>query len=416
MMMKYSLDKFFFLVFGVLAFTHSALLSAEPFVTESGIEVAPGVKAQFGQNDNLLLASESKNAVSSSFLFLDPSISLRFQPREHEFLLSYKLSNGRYFSSSNDDFTDHTFESRNIVRIGFRHAVRADFRIAKSHEARGTGLSEGDGTSTAIDRPLDFLQRSAVTTYTYGASGAQGQIEAKLGYSDVEYLNFRNLGGTNDNRSTRFKDFDNRYAGLRFSYQWLAHTKAIVEYEFAKKTYALTANGVPSLDSNTNSYYAGLEWDPTGKIKGYAKIGLQDKDFLDSDREDFTGVSWSIGMGWSPYYHSTWSINTEQVARDPDQDGDYVKDSNVNIVWKHYWRTQIYTRAVVAAKSQEYTGAFQDGELRDDKSFEWSANVGYEFNERIDFSVGVRKINKTSSWEGYGYDQMIWSVSGSIAY
>ncbi|MDP2573407.1 outer membrane beta-barrel protein [Vibrio penaeicida] len=416
MTMKYSLKKFFCLVSGVIAFAHSHSSAAEPFVTESGIEIAPGVKAKFGQNDNLLRASESKNAVSTSFLILDPNISVRFQPREHEFVLSYRLSDGRYFSSSKDNFTDHFFESKNTLKLGFRHVVRADFRIADLHEARGTGLSEGDGTSTAIDSPLDYRQRSAVTTYTYGASGAKGQIETKIGYSDIEYKNFRDIGGSNDGRSTRFRDYDNRYAGLKFSYQWLANTKATLEYEFAKKTYSLTANGVPSQDSNTNSYFVGLEWDPTGKIKGYAKIGLQDKDFIDAEREDFAGLSWLVGLDWNPFYHSTWSIKTEQVARDPDQDGDYVKDTNLSVGWKHYWRPQIYTRAVVVAQSQEYTGAFQNGVLRDDKSFEWSANIGYEFSELVDFFVGVRKTDKTSSWEGYGYDQTVWSVSGSIAY
>ncbi|BCL73148.1 capsular polysaccharide biosynthesis protein [Vibrio nigripulchritudo] len=414
--MKYSVKRSLCLVSGIMALANVAPISAEPFVTESGIEVAPGFKARFGQNDNLLRVSDSNNATSTSFLVVDPGVSLKFQPRENEFLLSYRLSHGRYFSSSEDNFTDHFFDSRNLIKLGLRHAIKADLRVASLHEVRGTGLTEGDNTSSAIDRPLEYLNRSIVTTYIYGAPGAKGRIEAKLGYSDLEYKNFRHLGGVSDSRSSRFKDYDNRYAGLKFAYRWLTNTKAIFEYEIAKKNYDFTANGVPSQDSLTHNYYAGLEWDVSGKTSGYAKVGIQDKNFDDSDREDFTGLSWLVGLDWNPLYHSTWSIQTSQVARDPDQDGDFVKETILNVGWKHYWRPQIYTRATAVVSNQEYTGAFQNGVLRDERAVEWSANVGYEFNEIVDFFVGVKKTNKTSNWEGYGYDQLVWSLSGAIAY
>lgn len=397
----------FALIFAALA---SFLVKAEEGRTVNGINIQTGVGVQVGHNDNLLrVASSSEDKVATGFAILTPQVRFAISPKDHRFIVKYKLQAGEYFSSKADNYVDHDFASNNLVRLSLRNAIRLDINYRHQHEVRGDGLSEGD--SDVYAEPLKYEDMRVRATYIYGAPAAQGKLSLFTEWAKKEYQNYRNLDDFDASYSTRFNDFDDVSAGIEFINAWRRNAKLVLSYRYSGKSYDEQRTGVLNKDSKNDILYAGLDWDLVQKTNGYLRLGIQNKNFQDGRREDFTGFSWRIGANWKPVQYSNVRLETSQITKDPDQDGDYLRQTIYALGWRHHWHSQVYSNIGVSYTQDDYTGAFQNGVLRDDDITKYTFAVGYQYNRNVDTSLHWWVINKNSSWNTYGYDQNVWSLN-----
>jgi hypothetical protein len=389
----------------------SQAVEPTPYITESGIEVQPVLAASYQYNDNITHVSEAEIPISSPLLEVTPGLALKAERGENIYELKYALTSGTYSDSSGDNYLDHQFASNNFFRFNLRHALQLDYSYFYLHEDRGIGLAAGDVNSTEISEPLRYDSHHINSIYVYGAEEAKGRIEASIGFSNRTYKNYRNITGINAYQSSRFNDFDEMRYDLIFFYNIFSTSDLIFEIEKLDRRYDYVFETSIEQDSDTHFLYAGAQWDITGKTKGSVKLGYQDKQFKDSRRKDFGGFSWRVALEWTPSEYSTVIFTTSQVAKDPDQAGDYVDEKRYQASWKHYWLPLIYTNFNLAKIDEDYTG-----DVRTEDTIKTAVTLGYEMKEWVELSASWKTEEKESSKATYSYDQDIWSIDANIAF
>ncbi|CAH0526165.1 outer membrane beta-barrel protein [Vibrio hippocampi] len=395
-------------------FSFMVCMLASPIVTATegrvvnGVNIKTDVGLEVGHNDNLLKAERSSDEVATEYAILSPQISLAISPKDNYFAVRYRLSAGEYFSSKDDNFIDHDLSSNNLIRLSLRNAIKLDLKYKYQHEERGSSITAG--SRNRYDEPLEYSDTSARATYIYGAPSAKGKLSLFAQWHKLKYQNFRNIDDIAIGYSTRFNDYDDISTGVEFINAWRRNAKLVLSYIYNNKNYDYLRSGELRKDSYNHLLYAGLDWDLVEKTNGYIRLGVQDKNFKDGGREDFTGFSWLVGANWKPVNHSNIRLETSQITKDPDQDGDYLRQTVYSLNWKHFWHSQIYSDVGIDYTQDDYTGAYQNGVLREEDLTKYKLALGYEFSRNIDTHLRLTVSDKESSWDLYGYDQNLWSL------
>ncbi|MCG7498515.1 outer membrane beta-barrel protein [Vibrio sp. Of7-15] len=397
------------LVSASILFTPLSLaIENEPYRTESGIEIAPYLSASYGYDDNITQVSNDTNKTSSPLLEVTPAVAIKAERGESTFSAGYALTNGSYSQSSQDNYLDHRFRSDNFLRFNTRNGLALNYSYMYLHENRGSGISEGDNASNAINEPLKYDSHDINSTYVYGSENAKGRLEGSLGYGNRIYKNFRYFEAAPE-QSSRFNDYDeNRYA-MSFYYQVMPNTEAIFDIKKYDRRYKHHASSATIQDSNTIFYYLGAKWDISGKTNGTIKLGLQDKDFISANTEGFNGFSWSAELEWTPKEYSTITALTSQAAKDPEQDGDYIEEQYYQLGWKHYWSAKVYNNITIAHRDENYTGV-----NREETTNFSDITLGYEIRRWFEISANWKRIEKDSSLSNYGYKQNYWGINANV--
>ncbi|MEJ2764626.1 outer membrane beta-barrel protein [Photobacterium sp. MCCC 1A19761] len=380
-----------------------AVISPAAYVTESGIEITPVIATSIQHDDNITNENESDNKISSMLFELEPSIFVKATHGDNYYYADYILTNGNYFSSSEDNYLDHQLDFISELNINQRNRLYLAYEFDRLHEARGTGISEGiSSTTDGFDEPIEYSAHYLHANYAYGSEGAKGQIVGSVGYYDRSYENFREV--------TQFRDYDENHYGAAFYYRMASSTRLFVDIRREDRRYQTIAPQQPSLDNDVTYYYVGAEWDITGKTSGIAKFGLQDKRFRDGNRSDFRGNSWDVKLSWSPRQYSTLSLSALQQAKDPDQAGDYVKETAYTFGWQHFWRERFYTDLTYTHSDESYTGV-----NRDDTTRTWQISASYDMRRWLSFTLGWDYSDRTSSQPGIDSNKQIWSLTATLS-
>ncbi|UUM33094.1 outer membrane beta-barrel protein [Vibrio japonicus] len=398
---------------------HSAQASeSNGYITESGLKLVPILDSRFEYNDNIGRYSDAKAPESSSVFVLEPGISVESDRGGNQYSVAYQLSSGTYLDSSDDNYIDHTLSTNNFIRLNSRNGVALNYSYQYSHEERGTGLLAGDELSTATDEPVKFAIHNVNGTYVYGSEQAKGRVELTLGYEDREYKNYRDTQLPGIGRvSTKHKDHRELSGALAFYYRVMPATSLIFEVDTIERRYDLND---PITDLSQDSvdifYLLGATWEATGKTTGKLRLGLQDKSYDESTKEDFQGFSWDLDVIWKPVKHSTVTLSGAQRARDSDQGTVYyVDEKSLYAGWKHYWLNNFYSNLSVQLRDDDYSNSQRFGQQlkRDDELFKSGINFGYEIFEHADISLGWNYENNDSSLESNNYKQNVMFISAN---
>lgn len=381
-------------------FSQAAMAEVEPnpYFTESGIEITPFLAVSLKHNDNITREKESRNEISSMLLELEPSVMANAEYGNSIYSARYTLTNGSYFDSSEDNYLDHRLNLSSSWHINFRNRLNLNYDLASLHDERGSGISEG---REEFDEPTEYVTNHVYATYIYGAEGAKGRLEGTIGYYDNSYKNFRNI--------TRFRDYDENRYDAAFYYRVTHSIDLLFNIKKEDRRYDNIVPGEASQDSDVMYYYIGAEWDITGKTTGTAKLGVQDKEFNNSGRQDFNDTSWDIGISWSPKRYSTLNLYTTQQALDPDQDGDYIEETSYTLGWQHFWYERFTTNVSYTNTDESYTGV-----PREDESDTWGISASYDMRRWLSMTLGWDYTDKTSSQANIGYEQQIWYLTAVL--
>ena len=354
----------------------------------------PVLGASLGYDTNLLHSHDDKQSSAIS------NFSLLGQKRlgsSISFLqLRYGLDSSHYSESSADNSLDFKLNLKGHHEFTRHHQVNLDFSHSRSHEARGTGLSEGNGAQ--FDSPLDFDIAGANLKYQVGYSGSRLRSEFKLGQSNKSYLNYREL--------TKYRDLQTLEVGLELGLQMLPKTYWLVALDRLQTQYEQTNEQVGSLDNTLLRLRTGMNWELSGITTGTVKLGFDKKKFEDINRPRQTSTSWDVGIIWKLRSYSTLFFNSSQGLKEARAEGDYIESKGAEISWKHEWLERLSTQLDLSLLDENHQGANRE---QDTQIISGAAQ--YQFNNWLQLKASYERLNKGSTAEQYAYDKDLMMLS-----
>lgn len=350
-------------------------------IRTGGMDLYPTVTVQEKYDTNIF--SSETNAKKSWITVLNPNLLLQAKKNANIFGLSYGLSKGWVHASRTDDYLDHNL-------LGSAHfeptsRFRADLNAShvRLHDDRGaTFTGAAAGAAAAFNNPDKYHTNAFSGLVSYGAPDAMGRMDLSAGYSDKRYDNNRTLTQTRDMKTTN--------AGGAFFWQVMPKTSLLLEARYTKLDY-LYKTALVDLDSKEYRYYAGVEWDITGKTTGSIRLGQQQKKFAKAGVQDFSGFGWEASIDWMPRTYSMLNLTTSSNPTETDGTGSYIESKAYSATWMHQWSELLSQRVSGGLTTNTY--ANDPANRKDDitafgigldyKVLRWlTAGVAYDYSKR----------------------------------
>lgn len=367
----------------------SAVAIEPASVTSGPVAVIPQLSVEVGHDDNIL--TTKTDTIDTLITIVKPSVQFVAEQENDAYRVTYAVEDGTYHSSSPDNYTDQSLVGEAIMELNGRNRLDVTATLLKEHEDRG---SNDAAIQASPDR---YTDKKIAATYRYGAADAQGNLELTGSYLNHEFANASNAG----------RDRDNFLLDGIFFYRVAPKTKALFEVRQEEFDYKLASS---TLDNTERKYLAGVTWDATAKTSGSAKLGYSEKDF-DSTKPDQDGVSWEIGVNWSPLTYSTIAINAAQEFEETSGTGDAIDTENFSVSWQHAWNDRVSTNAMVSRLNEEYIGA-----TREDDTDTLKLGVNYELQRWLSMGLAYTYTDKESTDADSVYDrnQVMLTLVGSL--
>ena len=217
----------------------SRAVRVEPFT------IRAAVNAGLGYDDNVTLTRNNK--VSSIFLTVSPGIAVGLEGVSHRYYVVYRGNYGKYFSSSTDNYDDHSLSLIASDDWTTRVRTNATYEYLRGHDPRGA-------TGATVSVRDEWNLHRVRAGVTYGAVGAQGQLAGTIGYLQRDYTNAVANAG---------RDYEQFDLGGSFAYRIAPKTSAIFEVMHSD----IKHNANPLLDSTEMRFLVGATWQALAKTQ-----------------------------------------------------------------------------------------------------------------------------------------------------
>jgi hypothetical protein len=363
---------------------NSALALEAASLPVGGMALTPTMKLTESYDTNI-----GKNAasVNSWVTTLAPSLSLVAEERMNAYALDYGFVAERFHSARNSDNVDHSLNGK--AHMEFSSRSRLDLNL---------GYQKNEDTDLANDE--DYKQTSFGAVYGYGSKQAKMQLE---------------FGANKQIKRYDYTDFDGKEVDiLNLSaiayYQVAPATKAVVEYRNTDYDYA--SQNV-DIDSNANTYLAGVTWDATAKTTGSAKFGRTSKDFDQAGKADPSSNVWEVSVTWSPrtYSNVTATFNQSLGEGSGGSAEDYIDTDALTLNWNHQWSSFISTDVNYSKTDEDYKGI-----SRKDDTVTYGVGVTYNLARNIDVGLGYSTTDKNSTVNSEDYDRDLISATLNVGF
>lgn len=358
--------------------------------TESGFDLIPGVEVKLQHDDNI--ANTQFNEQSSGILIVTPTLAATLLDGVNEYTMQAGVSGGRYFSSSIDDYVDAYASGQAKMEFTDQHRVQLDAEFIDSHDQRGTGVFDASGETQ--EEPTEYRIADLSGYYEFGARSTAARIRLGAGFMQKDYSNLESI--------TQFREFNKTSLSAAFYYDTGAFTSLVAEFQRDDIRYDRVDIDRGSRDNLDARYMVGIDWQATALTSGELRIGYQNKTFDNPLREDFSGLSWEAAVSWQPLSYSTVTIETGRKARDPDLQGDVIKESRHGAGWEHEWSTDMQSELLVGYVRSDYKGVDQL-----DKYWRYEANLSYRINYLWKIEGGLEISDRSSNVNRFNFDKHV---------
>jgi len=359
-----------------------------------GFDVTPTVDLGLRYDDNVTRAAD--NEISSWSRIVAPQVSMVSSLGASQVNLGYRLVNETYFSSQEDNYTDHFFIAGVDLELNARNRVKASLLFEDGHEERGSGYSIGSGL--LLTSPDLYKQSELDILYTYGAFNADGRFDLNINIRDLNY--------DLDTAAYVVRDRKLSEIGGTFYYRVGATTDLTFDAAFTEVDYKFAADIANPLDSSNSSYLVGLKWEATAQTSGFAKIGYQEKDFDSTFREDFSGIDWAAGVLWEPVDYASLQLVTRADTNETNGEGNFIRGRTHSLEWRHNWLERLRSQTSISWNNNRYEGQLVDGfDVRSDDNLFFKAAVYYQFRRWLNFELAYRYDERNSNRLGIDYDR-----------
>lgn len=378
-----------------LLYYGASVAQEEGGIDLGGFELIPSIDIVHELDDNI--ARSATVEVDSWKRIFSPEAVLLNNFYGNTLQFGYKLERGDYFSSSQDNYTDHFVSALLDYEFNGRHRAKTTFDYEDGHNDRGTSFSIGTGDTLAS--PDTYKQLDGDIVYSYGALTADARIDVSLGYTDLDY-----------DRSEEIylrRERDISSIAAIFYYRIAPATDLLVDYSNAQVSYNFTAGGIETLDSTNSSLLVGVEWESSAATTGFAKIGYQEKDFDSALRDKFNGFDWEVGMSWQPFDRSTIDFATQSETNETNGEGNFIKRHSYNAIWNHEWLARISSRVSLAFVDDVYDGSVNS---RQDDITELRLSLDYQFKRWLTLDASYQYEERESNIATIDYGRNVFSI------
>lgn len=371
-------------------------LALEPATIKVGVfDVVPAVGIDQRYDDNIF--SQASDEEDSWVTVIKPAVSATADFGSVEVELAYQHTAGYYDNSSDDNFNDNRLEANLSWELNHRNQLDLKAIYNDSHEDRGTGFSEGVGAG-GIDEPDTFEETTVDAKYTYGGDTSRGRLVLNLANYSKDFTNHRDL--------TRGRDRDDFKTGATFLWRVGGKTDVLAEVRRTDIDYVSDPADVvgvfDTLDSVATKYLLGVTWEATAKTQGSIKVGQAKKDFDDSDRDDFSGTSWEVGVQWAPKTYSVLSLNTAREDRETNGTGNFIDAETFGLGWEHNWTDRFSSNVYYNLEQETYE---DDAAGREDDLTSYGVRFDYEMRRWLELGVSAVYSERDSNLNGFDFER-----------
>jgi hypothetical protein len=366
-------------------------LALEPANLKAGsVYITPTLDAKISYVDNLFRTdNDEKNTGIST---IKPRVQAWLANGMNTYSLTYELADYRYFDSSDDDFTDNTFNLDVHHEFNAKNVANVFGQYYKGHEERGTGLTDGIGE--LIDKPVEVDRTLFGGDYTYGSKTTKGRVGLGAKRLNHDYQNFDSV--------TRYRNRDRDQYNGTFFWKVGPKTDALAEVRYIDTQYDNTdpLDLAGSLDSKEYNYLVGLAWDATSKTSGSVKVGMYDRQYDSGFRKDDDGFSWEVDLTYRPRTYSWLNLETKRYSEETNGLGNAINANKNTLSWNHDWNSRVSTVMSFMYGNEDYTSS-----KREDDRYGVQATYNYNFRRWVDFGIGYRYEDRDSSLDFYDYSR-----------
>ena len=359
-------------------------------VGDTPIYFTPYLGVAAGHDDNLFLTNT--NQTGSNLYVVSPGLRIEARDANSVLQASYQGQYGRYTSSRDDDYIDHTFRGQGDWAFDSRNFLRLGIDYMRGHDPRG---STDRPNSSSPDR---YRQTTPYATYAYGAPGAQGRVEAYASQATKRYLNNFDV--------TQGSDRDvKEYGGI---FYWRAMPKTYVLFEARETKFDYKLDGSP-FNSKEHRYYGGVSWEPTVATVGTIKVGRIEKTF-ESDVPKFKDTSWEAVVSWSPRTYSKFDFYTTRTPQESTGLGDFILSDIYGVSWTHSWSSVLSTSVDARYSKDRYQGFDRTDEVKS-----LGVKVGYRFRRWLTLGAEYTYTQRDSNQTNFEYDRNLYLLTATAS-
>jgi hypothetical protein len=374
-----------------IVFSSSVIaVEPEPYITDAGIAIIPIINAGYKYDNNIF--NQGSNTRESGIFTFAPAVTFLLDDGINNYQIDVGVESGMFIDSSDDHYSIGSLGFTSHLEPSSRSRYDIELEVNKDVEPRGTGITEGSADS--FDKPILYIEKLAKLTYEYGSLASSGRVALMGSYYNKNYSNFSDV--------TQFRSFERSTLGSTFFYSTNANTDAFFEIKGNVIKYDVQQTGTFSRDSDVFTALIGVKWEATALTSGSFKVGQEKKKFVDVGREDFKGISWEGNIDWKPLTYSTLTLETSRSAKDPDVQGDYIRESVYGVNWAHEWNEKVISTFNFSYVHEDYTG-FE----RLDKSKNLYVDVSYALKRWVDVALYIEHTNQNSTDDNIAYDKSV---------
>ncbi len=383
-------------------FQQQAAVALEPANLQWGpVYLTPTLDLETFYTDNLWLTDSNEKDTWATVI--TPRVQAWMQNGPSDYSLGFQARDSSYHSSGDDDYTDYTTNLDIHQEFNVRNALNLFGEYYDGHEERGTGFIEGE-LSLITDRPVEYERTTFGGDYTYGSTAGRGRINLAARSAEFQYQNFREF--------TRFYDRTEDTLDGTFFWKVAPRTDALMEVRAIDNDYDQRdpADPAGTLSNDEMNYLLGVAWEATARTSGHIKLGMYDREYDSSARNDEDGFLWEVGVEWTPRTYARVELNTRRFYQATNGLGDGINTREATLGWNHAWNERSRTRL-----SWDFARDDYEGSDRNDDTYGIEARYDYAFRRWVDLGVGYRYEDRDSGLDFYDYDENLFFLEARLS-
>ncbi len=351
------------------------------------LTLLPELGIQETYRSNIYLTESAKK--SDLITTMTPGAGLRYLFGRNSLDLGYKvgfLSFGKY---SSNNYQDHRAHGQlNLLGPGGLQFTLADAFTRSTLERVGVITRQ---------RPFHYNTFSGAANYGFAD---RWSASAKYLRDDQTFDSFRD----------RSAEYTNNLYGASLYYRFLPRMSGLVEYDYVVKDFVSSTLS----DHKDRLAYAGVAFDPAGKLKGSFKAGYGWKNFdTHVAGRDNSPANWIMAAQIVEAFDARTSLTldaTRALADDIDIGNASYIDTFASVAFQHYFTAKIGAAGTVTYRQGDYldkltepvTGA---SKLRTDKAWIFGGALFYQIQPWLQTRLEYQFQDKASNFAQYSYNE-----------
>ena len=366
-----------------------------------------GVTETYG--DNIYRSYGGKEKEADWVTTISPGIQLRLPVQRHSAQLDYRADINVFARNRETNFANQA--ASGAVNLDFAGGLKitvSDSFTDAVIPRLGKGVKGVSGASDPF-RDLPYNANDFTTRVIYRFLD-RWSAEARFSNYDLRYKNSYDDGSTY-NRSN--------FGGTLY-YKLTPRTDALLDYTYSITDYKTS----DTFDSKTHAAYIGLSFDPTAKLRGYIKLGFEEKNYdqeLPTRNKTITTFSAVSSLSWSISPNNILTLTgTQLILEDWHTNAPYTY-RDVSLGYRHHLTAyeKIYLNANIGYGTQQFQQPTADVDnvlkTRSDERIYAGGGIGYVPQPWLSFNLGYLYIHNDSNFINYDFIENKIFINATIS-